>query len=88
MAHSNQAKKRIRQNERARVRNKSRASVMRTWIKKVMTAAEAGQADEAKAALPTAYKTIDKAANANIIHRNEASRRKSQLVLAVLGARK
>jgi len=63
--------KRNRQNEKRRVRNKAVRSELRTRVK----AAEAGGDDE----LQTAMKTIDKAAAKGVIHKNEASRRKSRL---------
>jgi small subunit ribosomal protein S20 len=63
--------KRNRQNEKRRVRNKAVRSELRTRVK----AAEAGDTDD----LQTAMKTIDKAAAKGVIHKNEASRRKSRL---------
>jgi small subunit ribosomal protein S20 len=63
--------KRNRQNEKRRVRNKAVRSELRTRVK----AAEAGGEAEVLAAM----KTIDKAAAKGVIHKNEASRRKSRL---------
>jgi small subunit ribosomal protein S20 len=63
--------KRNRQNEKRRVRNKAVRSELRTRVK----AAEAGGEAEVQAAM----KTIDKAAAKGVIHKNEASRRKSRL---------
>lgn len=85
MAHSNQAKKRIRQNERANLRNKACASTMRTQVKNVMKAVAAGDKAAAAEALPRALKRIDKAAKHNIIHANTAARKKSQIQRAVNG---
>ena len=62
MAHSNQARKRIRQNEKAQFLNKVTASSMRTFVKKVLTAVAAKDVEAARAALPIAIKGIDKAA--------------------------
>ncbi len=42
MAHSNPAKKRVRQNEKARILNKAKKSVLRTYMKKTLAAIEAG----------------------------------------------
>ena len=66
--------KRNRQNEKARVRNKAVRSELRTRVK----AAEVGGDDPAES-LRIAMKTIDKAAAKGVIHKNEASRRKSRL---------
>ena len=71
--------KRNRQNEKRRLRNKAVRSEMRTRTKAAVTTAEAG-ADEAAEALRIALKRIDKAAAKGVIHKNEASRRKSRLV--------
>jgi small subunit ribosomal protein S20 len=66
--------KRNRQNEKRRLRNKAVRSELRTRVK----AAEAG-GDGAEEALQAAMRTIDKAAAKGVIHKNEASRRKSRL---------
>ena len=83
MAHSNQAKKRIRQNAKRQMANKACSSSMRTQIKKVMQAIEAGDKAAASAALPHAFKRIDKAAKNNVIHRKTAARKKSVIQNAV-----
>ena len=66
--------KRNRQNEKIRIRNKAVRSELRTRVK----AAEAG-GENPEEALRVAMKTIDKAAAKGVIHKNEASRRKSRL---------
>ena len=86
MAHSKQAKKRIRQNDRRRLRNKSMSSAMRTSFKRLMTAVEAGDKEAAQAALSPTLSRIDKAAKTNVIHDNAAARKKSQMMRAVNGA--
>lgn len=83
MAHSNQAKKRVRQNETARQRNKTTKSAMRTAIKRTLELCEAGKQDDAQAALTLAMKRIDKAAKTNTIHKNAANRQKSRLTRRV-----
>ena len=82
MAHSRTAKKAVRQNERRRIRNKAATSTMRTQIKRVHAAVEAGDGSAA-AELAQAQKLVDKAAKGNRIHRNKAARLKSQLARAV-----
>lgn len=79
MANSLSAKKRARQAERRRLRNASARSTMRTFVKKVLAAIEAGSKDEAQQAYIKAVSVIDKAANKGIIHRNKAARHKSRL---------
>ncbi len=83
MAHSKQAKKRVRQNEEHRLHNKSLRSSMKTAIRKVNEAVEASDAEAAKAALPQAMKRIDKCAKRNIVHPNNAARKKSKLTKSV-----
>ena len=83
MAHSKQAKKRIRQNDKRRLHNKAIASKMRTLVKRVMTAAEGGDQSTAETNLVLAIRAVDKAAKSNVIHDNAAARKKSQLMRAV-----
>lgn len=70
----------MRQNEEQRVRNKGVRTRMKGAIKKVI---QAENADQAKSALPLAMKHIDKAAKANVIHKNTAARYKSRVARAV-----
>ena len=70
--------KRNKQNERARLRNKAVRSEVKTRIKATVTAAEDG-AETTVDALRLACKRLDKAAAKGVIHKNEASRRKSRL---------
>jgi len=85
MAHLKQSKKRIRTNEKARVRNKVQRSAMKSAIKR--TTAAVGT-PEAKSTLSEAKSRIDKAAKKNVIHRNAAARLKSRLAKKVLAAAK
>ena len=79
MANSPQAKKRARQNEKSRKHNASLRSMARTYIKKVVAAIEAGDADNAKAAYAAAVPVIDRMADKGIMHKNKAARHKSRL---------
>ncbi len=79
MANSPQAKKRARQNDKARKHNASLRSMVRTYIKKVVAAIEAGDAEAAKAAYTAAVPVIDRIADKGIIHKNKAARHKSRL---------
>jgi small subunit ribosomal protein S20 len=71
--------KRNRTNEAARVRNKSAKSEVKTRIKTAVFAAQTGS-DSALDDLRLAVKRLDKAAARGIIHKNQASNRKSRLV--------
>ena len=79
MANSPQAKKRARQAEKRRSHNASLRSLVRTVLKKVVAAIEAGDAEQAKAAYAHAVPVIDRMADKGIIHKNKASRHKSRL---------
>lgn len=79
MANSPQARKRARQNDKARAHNASLRSMARTYVKKVLAAVAAGDATAAQAALSAAMPVIDRIADKGIIHKNKASRHKSRL---------
>ena len=83
MANSPQARKRARQAEKRRKHNASLRSLVRTVIKKVSAAIDAGDADQAKAAYAEAVPVIDRMADKGIIHKNKAARHKSRLNAAV-----
>ena len=85
MANHKSAIKRIRQNAKRNERNRYWRSTMRTYVKKVRTAIDAGDKAAAAEALTVAIKTIDKVASKGVIHPNQASRRVSRLTLAVNG---
>ena len=79
MANSPQARKRARQAEKRRRHNASLRSVVRTAIKKVLSAISAGDAEQAKQAYAAAVPVIDRMADKGIIHKNKAARHKSRL---------
>jgi len=79
VANSPQAKKRARQNEKARQHNASLRSMVRTYIKKVHAALEAGDFEAATAAYAAAVPVIDRMADKGILHKNKAARHKSRL---------
>ncbi len=83
MAHSKSSKKRIFIGERNEARNKAIKSRVKTFVKKVLSAVEAKNVDEAKAALQVAYKELDKAVTKGVLKKNTASRKKSRLSLKV-----
>jgi small subunit ribosomal protein S20 len=79
VANTPQAKKRARQNEKARKHNASLRSMVRTYLKKVVAAIDAGDAEKAKTAYAEAVPVIDRMADKGIIHKNKAARHKSRL---------
>ncbi|WP_436495256.1 30S ribosomal protein S20 [Actinokineospora sp. HUAS TT18] len=83
MANIKSQMKRIKTNEKARLRNKSVKSSLKTAIRKFREAADAG--DKAKAAelLKDASRKLDKAAGKGVIHPNQAANKKSAMSLAV-----
>ena len=79
LANSKSAKKRAVQSEKNRQHNASRRSMMRTLVKKVTTAIEAGNKEEATAAFSAAVPILDRYATKGLIHANKAARQKSRL---------
>src|SRR5262249_2837891 len=82
MPHTKSAKKNLRKSEKNRVRNKTTMRVIKTHLKR-FTAALEGPLEALQPEYNTAAKKLDKAANRNVIHKNLASRKKSQMARAV-----
>ncbi len=59
----------------------------RTHIKKARALLAAGKVGEAEQAMQTALKSLDKAAEKGVIHKNNAARRKSRLMRALNNAK-
>lgn len=79
VANSAQARKRARQNLKARQHNASLRSMVRTYIKRVIAAIAAGEHAAANEAYKAAVPVIDRMADKGIIHKNKAARHKSRL---------
>lgn len=79
MANTPQAKKRARQNDKARAHNASLRSMARTYLKAVSNAIASGDAEAAKAAYAVAVPVLDRVADKGIFHKNKAARHKSRL---------
>jgi small subunit ribosomal protein S20 len=71
--------KRNRTNERARLRNKSVKSSLRTAIRAFREATHAGEKDKAAELLVATSRKLDKAASRGVIHKNQAANKKSAL---------
>jgi len=78
VANIKSAKKRILVNKTKAARNRSRNSALKTAIKKANAAIAAESAD-AKALVIDAIKKVDQAAAKNLLHKNNAARKKSAL---------
>jgi small subunit ribosomal protein S20 len=70
---------RNRQNEKARLRNKSVKSSLKTAVRKFHEAAEAGDVEKATALMLDASRKLDKAVSKGVIHKNQAANRKSAI---------
>lgn len=88
MANHKSALKRIRQNEKRRLYNRTYRSRARTFVKKARVSLADGDLEAAREDTRLAVQDLDKAASRGVIHRNNASRRKSRLMkqLAALEA--
>jgi small subunit ribosomal protein S20 len=75
--------KRNRQNEKARLRNKSVKSSLKTVIRKLNEATQAGDTETAATLLRDASRKLDKAASKGVIHKNQAANRKSAIAKRV-----
>ncbi|MCL2741496.1 MAG: 30S ribosomal protein S20 [Oscillospiraceae bacterium] len=82
MPNSKTAEKRVRINKRKALENVRKKSALKTLLKKTRNA-EITDPETAKGYTNKAYKAIDKAAAAGIIHKNTASRRKSRISKAI-----
>lgn len=83
MANHLSAKKRIRQTVKRTARNKHIRSTVRSKIKSLRTAIQAGNKKAAHAALPVAIQGIDAAVSKGIFHRKTGSRYVSRLTQQV-----
>ncbi|MGS0679591.1 30S ribosomal protein S20 [Shewanella sp. 125m-7] len=79
MANSKSAKKRALQSEKRRQHNASRSSMLRTYVKKIIAAINAGDYATATAAFAVAQPIVDRMATKGLIHKNKAARYKSRL---------
>jgi len=73
--------KRIGTNEKARLRNKSVKSALKTAIRQFRDAAESGNKEQALTAFQVASRKLDKAASAGVIHANQAANKKSAMAV-------
>jgi small subunit ribosomal protein S20 len=79
VANSSQARKRARQAEKHRLHNQGQRSKLRTHIKRVLSAIQAGDKEAATVAYNAAVPVIDAMIGRGLIHKNKAARHKSRL---------
>ncbi|MBQ1448911.1 MAG: 30S ribosomal protein S20 [Coriobacteriales bacterium] len=77
MANIKSQKKRILTIEKARMRNRSYRSELKTAVRRVHDAVAENDAEKALAAAQKACRLLDVAASKGIIHKNQAANRKS-----------
>ena len=82
MANIKSQEKRIRTNERARLRNVSVKSELRTAVRGLREAIDAGEKEKAAELLVATNRKLDQAASKGVIHKNQAANKKSALTLA------
>jgi small subunit ribosomal protein S20 len=83
LANTKSAMKRMRQNERRRLRNRALRSKIRGTIKTARSADGAAK----PAAVLEAIRTLDRAVSKGVIHRNTAARKKSALARRLVAAK-
>jgi len=79
MPNHKSAEKRVRQNDRRRVVNRSNRTKLRTSVKNLRSALKGSDAAKVGALLPKTVSEIDKAVQKGVLHRNAAARHKSRL---------
>ena len=73
------AKKHLRQSKRRKIFNLKRKNKIKDLVKQAKILIAWKKIDEAEKLLPQIYKALDKAAKANTIKKNTASRKKSRI---------
>lgn len=87
MANLKSSKKDLRRTAKKRVRNLSKRTALKTYVKNVRKAVEAGDATNIDVTLTRAQKNIDRAAQKGIIHKNQARRRLSRIAKVAAAAK-
>ena len=83
MANTPQAKKRILRNTKRAAINRARVSRIRTFVKQVESALDAGNKDEAKAAIARVQPELARGVARGVLHKNTAARKLSRLTKRV-----
>ncbi len=83
MAHSRSAKKRVRQTIKRTLRNRSRKTRIRTFVRRAEEAIAAGDPETARAAFVKAESELRKGVSKGVLHMNTAARKISRLARRV-----
>jgi small subunit ribosomal protein S20 len=86
VANTSSALKRVRQNDRRRLRNRTVRSKVRTAVKTARAALGTAGA-ESRAAVLEAIRALDKAVTKGVVHRNTAARKKSSLARRLVASK-
>ena len=79
MAHSLSAKKRVRQNAKARTRNRSRKSTIKTQIKRFEESLSSGNIETTQEQFKLLTRKLDRLSTTSTLHKNTAARVKSRM---------
>ncbi len=82
------AQKQLRQSAKARVRNTMQKDKARSLLKSIDRLLTNKKTDEAAKKLPEAYSHLDRMVKKNVIHKNKAARKKSQMMKKLLAGKK
>ena len=87
MPHTSSAKKALRQTEKRNLRNRAEKKAIKIQVKKFLAVVKEGTPEQRMTEFKSAVRKIDKAATKKVIHRNLASRKKSQLAKKLSSAK-
>ena len=83
MANSAGSKKRARQAVKRNKHNSQIRAKVRTFIKKVSYAIDAGNKKEATSGFTEMQKNVDQAVSKGLMHKNQAARKKSRIIAQI-----
>ncbi len=83
MANSARSKKRARQTVKRNKHNSQIRAKVRTFIKKVSYAIDAGDKKEATSGFTEMQKNVDQAVSKGLMHKNQAARKKSRIIAQI-----
>ena len=87
MAHSNSARKRIRQNDKREAQNRARKSQLKLLKRKVVDAIKGGDINGAEEHYKVLTKRLDQIGNTSTLHKNNVARIKSRYAKKINAAK-
>jgi small subunit ribosomal protein S20 len=87
VANKMSSKKRVRQNEKRRIRNRAARSTLRGSVKAVRKAVETNEIESIESMVSAAQSKLGKGAKNNLIKKNTLARTQSRLMKAVSKAK-